>query len=60
MTADGKLHPWYLWCPRCGRVGKARLVTTAQLSRLYDEHQAACPRRSQAAAEGSQSVEGSR
>lgn len=35
---------WYLWCPRCGRVGGRRHITPATLSKLYDLHQRECPR----------------
>lgn len=40
---------WYLWCPRCGRVGGRRMITPAKLSELYDSHQIICPRRAQPA-----------
>jgi hypothetical protein len=50
MPVTAKAVRCWIWCPRCGRVGEAVYVTPAQMSRRYDEHQAACPKQGQAAA----------
>ncbi len=48
MKGDGRAgYGWYwVWCPRCGRLGQQKQYLTAgQLSQRYDEHQQRCPRR---------------